>query len=134
MNRLKYVISILVLSLSTVACNPATTVSADKPSPAITSSDATGLLLNTERSLPLGANEVSSIWSQTCALCHANGEGGAPRIGVSADWEPRLAQGKAVLMAHTIEGYNDMPPLGYCMSCDREEFSALIDFMTGESP
>jgi cytochrome c5 len=26
-----------------------------------------------------------------------------------------------------------MPPLGYCMSCEREDFIAMIDFMAGES-
>jgi len=35
-------------------------------------------------------------------------------------------------MAHTIEGFNNMPPLGYCMSCEQEDFEMLIDFMTGE--
>ena len=47
------------------------------------------------------------------------------------EWQPRLAQGKDVLISHTIEGFNDMPSLGYCMSCEREDFEAMIDFMSG---
>ena len=70
-------------------------------------------------------------WSRGCALCHLSGIGGAPRIGDAEDWRPRVAQGKDVLLAHTIEGLNNMPPLGYCMSCEREDFSLLIDFMSG---
>ncbi len=43
-------------------------------------------------------------------------------------------QGADVLLAHTVEGLNDMPPLGYCMSCEREDFIAMIDFMAGGTP
>ena len=70
-------------------------------------------------------------WSRSCALCHVNGEAGAPRVGHPEEWQPRLAQGKDVLISHTIEGFNDMPSLGYCMSCEREDFEAMIDFMSG---
>ncbi|MEO2176444.1 MAG: c-type cytochrome [bacterium] len=75
-------------------------------------------------------------WAKSCALCHVDGVGGAPRTGVADDWTPRLAQGKQLLMEHTIEGFNNMPPLGYCMSCETDDFSTMIDFMTnttGES-
>ena len=73
-------------------------------------------------------------WARSCALCHISGVGGAPRVGVAEEWSTRLAQGKQLLMKHTIEGLNNMPPLGYCMSCEAEDFSVLIDFMSGESP
>ncbi len=72
-------------------------------------------------------------WSRSCALCHVNGEGGAPQVGHAAEWQPRLARGNDILLAHTLEGYNNMPPLGYCMGCSREEFAKLIAFMS-ESP
>ena len=54
---------------------------------------------------------------------------GAPRIANAADWQPRLVQGDAALLQHTLEGYHNMPPLGYCMACDTEDFRALIRFM-----
>jgi cytochrome c5 len=69
-------------------------------------------------------------WARTCALCHVNGEGGAPRFGDRDAWAPRLAQGEDVLLDHTINGYNNMPPLGYCMDCEREDLRAYIRFMT----
>ena len=72
---------------------------------------------------------VMDKWTRSCALCHVNGEGGAPRVGVVEEWQPRLAQGREVLLTHTIEGFNSMPPLGYCMACERDDFDALIDFM-----
>ena len=74
---------------------------------------------------------VMRKWSRSCALCHVDGNGGAPRIGHPEEWQPRLDQGQDVLLRHTVEGFNKMPPLGYCMSCDAEDFRALIDFMAG---
>ncbi len=70
-------------------------------------------------------------WARTCAMCHVRGEGGAPKIGDAAAWEPRLAQGEALILEHTINGFNNMPPLGYCMDCEREDLRAYIRFMSG---
>jgi cytochrome c5 len=77
---------------------------------------------------------VMQKWTKSCALCHIGGVGGAPRVGFAEEWHPRLLKGKTALLKHTIEGFNNMPPLGYCMSCEEEDFVALIDFMLGESP
>ena len=68
-------------------------------------------------------------WSHSCALCHVTGNGGAPRIGHPEDWAPRLVRGRQSLLDHAIEGFNNMPPLGYCMSCERDDLRALIEFM-----
>lgn len=72
-------------------------------------------------------------WARSCALCHVRGEGGAPPAGDAAAWAPRLAKGEDTLLRHTIEGFNNMPPLGYCMDCSRDDFRRLIRFMAGES-
>ncbi len=70
-------------------------------------------------------------WGRSCAICHVNGEGGAPRVGDAEDWNERLQQGEEVLLAHTVEGFNNMPPLGYCMDCEEQDLRALIRFMAG---
>jgi len=72
-------------------------------------------------------------WLRSCALCHVTGVGGAPLVGNVEQWQERVEQGRELLLAHTIEGFNAMPPLGYCMSCEREDFSAMIDFMAGDA-
>ena len=72
------------------------------------------------------------LWSRSCALCHVDGNAGAPRLGHAEEWQPRLAQGREMLLQHTIEGLNSMPPLGYCMACEREDFIAMIDFMIAD--
>ncbi len=33
-------------------------------------------------------------------------------------------------MQHAVEGYNNMPPLGYCQACEREDLRALIKLMS----
>ena len=70
------------------------------------------------------------LWADNCALCHVDGTAMAPRVGDAQAWLPRLAQGKDALLKHTLEGLNDMPPLGYCMACERTDFMAMIDFMS----
>jgi len=77
--------------------------------------------------------DLIAQWTRSCALCHVNGEGGAPRLGDAEAWAPRLAQGEAVLLKHTLEGLNNMPPLGYCMDCEEQDFRRLIRFMGGSS-
>lgn len=99
--------------------------------PLLSDSDSTSTPLNSML-IPKRVEDVGSKWARTCALCHATGVGGAPRLGIWEEWRPRFEKGKELLLTHTIEGFNDMPPLGYCMSCDRDDFLSLIDFMTGE--
>jgi cytochrome c5 len=41
-----------------------------------------------------------------CAACHGAGIAGAPKVGDKAAWGPRMAQGKATLYKHAIEGFN----------------------------
>ncbi len=69
-------------------------------------------------------------WSRSCAQCHVAGQAGAPRIGNEAEWAPRIEKGQATLLKHTIEGVNMMPALGYCMSCEKSDFIAMIEFMS----
>ncbi|MEE4361906.1 MAG: c-type cytochrome [Pseudomonadales bacterium] len=74
-----------------------------------------------------------SLWARSCALCHVDGTGGAPRFANQEDWAERRAQGEAVLLAHTLAGHRNMPPLGYCMDCTAEDFVRLIRFMVPEA-
>ena len=74
---------------------------------------------------------VMSKWARSCALCHITGEAGAPVVGDTADWQRRLAQGEQSILQRVIEGYNSMPPLGYCMACEEDDFRAMIGYMAG---
>lgn len=74
---------------------------------------------------------VLEKWSRSCSLCHVNGEGGAPRVGQTGEWQDRLEQEETVLLDHMVQGYNNMPPLGYCMDCSKSDFLVLTKFMAG---
>ena len=78
-----------------------------------------------------------AIYSRSCALCHATGTAGAPRLGDKADWEPRLAQGMDVIHRHAIEGFTGrkgiMPPRGGAASLTDDEVKAAADFMAGNT-
>jgi len=76
--------------------------------------------------------EVQQKWARSCALCHVNGEGGAPKMGDVEAWTERRKAGDAMLMQHTIEGFNRMPALGYCMDCELSDFAAMINMMAGK--
>ena len=125
MSGSKYAISFcsLTLILGLSACDPSATVNETA-----STSDATAI--TTTMSAPQADERVMQMWSQSCALCHVNGNGGAPHVGNADEWLPRLAQGEDVLLTHTLDGLNNMPPLGYCMACEREDFVAMINFMT----
>lgn len=69
------------------------------------------------------------IYNRSCISCHAAGSGGAPRTGDQAAWQPRIAKGMEVLIAHTMEGFNGMPPKGMCMDCTAEQMEPLIRYM-----
>ena len=73
---------------------------------------------------------IGELWVRSCAFCHVDGNAGAPLVGDAEAWGPRLAQGKDVLVDNTINGIGNMPPLGYCMACERQDFLALIELMT----
>ena len=65
--------------------------------------------------LPVPKN-AEELYNAVCSTCHAQGIGGAPRIGDKAAWEPRIAQGKDTLYKHSVEGFQGsagvMPPKG----------------------
>ena len=75
--------------------------------------------------------EAMQKWARSCAMCHVNGEGGAPTVGNSTDWQARIAKGQTALLSHTLQGFKRMPPLGYCMDCSNTDFAILIEFMSG---
>ena len=126
----------MLLAFALVACDsqpsadPAAEVAA-RESAAGTQSAGTATITATATATGLDA-AVMQKWSRSCALCHVTGNAGAPRVGNAGEWQERRMQGADVLLAHTVEGFNDMPPLGYCMSCERGDFIAMINFMAGD--
>lgn len=69
------------------------------------------------------------VYAQTCAMCHANGVGGAPRPGRAADWAERKPSGTAELLVSVLRGKGGMPPKGGNASLTRDEAYVAMDFM-----
>lgn len=77
------------------------------------------------------ATRIGALWARSCALCHVDGNAGAPIVGDVEAWAPRIAKGRDALVSSTLDGLANMPPLGYCMACTRTDFEALIDMTIG---
>lgn len=71
----------------------------------------------------------SKLFSQACADCHLREGVSVPVLGEDADWEKRRARGFESLLASTINGVGNMPPLGTCSACTEDDFRALISFL-----
>lgn len=76
-------------------------------------------------------DELMGKWSRSCALCHITGEAGAPVVGDTIEWQRRLQQGEEAILNNVLEGFNSMPPLGYCMACEISDFRAMVAYMAG---
>jgi len=70
-------------------------------------------------------------YQETCVVCHGEGVGGAPRLGIAEDWTRRLEYGIEDVYYNTIDGLGGMPPRGTCMNCSDDQLKAVVDFMLG---
>jgi cytochrome c len=79
----------------------------------------------------------SGIYDRHCALCHADGIGGAPRSGDGEAWASRIDQGVETLYMHAIEGYTGedgiMPPKGGFVNLPDEEVRLAVDYIVEQS-
>jgi cytochrome c5 len=80
-----------------------------------------------------GPKSGEEIYNSNCVACHGTGAAGAPKVGDSAAWAPRIAQGKDKLLANATNGLNAMPPKGLCMACSEAELQGAIEYMVSQS-
>jgi cytochrome c5 len=77
------------------------------------------------------------VYNAACVACHGAGIGGAPKLGDTAAWTGRLAQGTDVLTDHVINGYTGdagyMPPKGGRVDLSDEEIIAAMNYLLDES-
>ena len=76
------------------------------------------------------------VYKKTCSVCHAAGVAGAPKLNDKADWQPRIAQGNAVLYGHAIKGFTGakgvMPPKGGNPALSDADLQAAVDYMVAQ--
>ena len=80
-----------------------------------------------------GPRSGEDVFNAHCAACHGTGAAGAPKVGDSAAWAPRAAQGVDTLLTHATNGLNAMPPKGTCAECSSEELKNAIEYMLSKS-
>ncbi len=86
--------------------------------------------------LPVAANAERTgeeLYNTKCAVCHASGVAGAPKLGDAAAWAPRASMGAEYLLNSATKGINAMPPKGTCMDCTDTELAAAIEHMVSNS-
>lgn len=59
---------------------------------------------------PLRGGEA--VYQGQCAACHASGAAGAPKLGDTAGWAPRIQTGFEALVHSALKGKGAMPPQG----------------------
>ncbi|MDO6824142.1 cytochrome c5 family protein [Marinobacter sp. 1_MG-2023] len=80
-----------------------------------------------------GPRSGSEVYDAVCMACHTTGAAGAPVIGDTGAWAPRIDQGIETLISHALNGLNAMPAKGGCASCPDEEITAAVEHMVAES-
>lgn len=73
------------------------------------------------------------VFNQVCAACHTQGMLGAPKFGKTADWAPRIKEGKVDLIAEAYMGVRLMPPKGGQPDLSLKEFSSAVIYMTNHA-
>lgn len=80
-----------------------------------------------------GSRSGKEIYDASCFACHATGAAGAPKLGDTAAWAPRIEKGMDTLMNHAINGFNAMPPRGTCGNCSDDDLKLAVEYMIDNS-
>lgn len=78
--------------------------------------------------------EGEKIFKTNCIACHGSGIAGSPKIGEKADWDKRIAKGKAVLIDHAINGFRGeegyyMPAKGGSKDLSDQQVANVVEYM-----
>lgn len=79
------------------------------------------------------ARSGQEIYQSTCFACHGTGAAGAPKLGDTAAWAPRISQGIDTLLSNAINGLRAMPARGTCANCSDDDLKAAIEYMVENS-
>jgi cytochrome c5 len=78
------------------------------------------------------------VYNAACIACHAPpGLNGAPPLGDTAAWAPRIAQGIDTLHQHALSGFQGekgfMPQKGGRVDLSDAEIMGAVDYMVGQA-
>jgi cytochrome c5 len=76
---------------------------------------------------------LKALFDRSCKNCHGVAGNGAPLVGQTSAWAPRIAaRGPEGLLASVKTGRNAMPPRGLCPDCTDDDYRAIIAFMSAK--
>jgi|ERR1035437_6601853 cytochrome c5 len=78
------------------------------------------------------ADEGKATFDKVCAVCHAKGLMGAPKLGDKSMWEPLIKKGGAALTASVIAGKGVMAPRAGVASLSDADIKAAVDYMINQ--
>ncbi|OZA44004.1 MAG: cytochrome c5 family protein [Hydrogenophilales bacterium 17-61-76] len=74
-----------------------------------------------------------AVYTANCAVCHAAGVAGAPKLGDKAAWAPRLGQGFDGLYKSALNGKNAMPAKGGNPALPEADLANAVGYMLVEA-
>ena len=74
-----------------------------------------------------------ATYKDACAVCHAAGIAGAPKLGDKAAWAPRIATGNDALYTTALKGKGAMPAKGGRADISDDDVKATVDYMVEQS-
>lgn len=80
-----------------------------------------------------GAREGHQVFSEACAICHASGRDGAPKLGDAKAWSARAQRGLSSLTESALAGVRKMPPHGGKLELNDLELRRGIAYMVNQS-
>ncbi|GGI19424.1 c-type cytochrome [Oxalicibacterium faecigallinarum] len=86
-----------------------------------------------EENAPQVLKTGEEVYKMACAMCHAAGVAGAPKLGDAAAWKDRIAQGYDTLVKHAIEGIRMMPAKGGHPELDDKEVALATVMMANNA-
>lgn len=91
------------------------------------------VLANASASMAGGAEKTpADLYTGACLACHSSGVAGAPKVGDSAAWESRLANGLDAVVESAIAGKGAMPPNGGS-AYSADQIRTVVEYMLAES-
>jgi len=79
------------------------------------------------------AAATDPVYQQVCAVCHAAGVAGAPKVGDTEKWAPLIAEGQVILTAYGYVGIRAMPAKGGKPDLSLKDFAGALVHMVNQS-
>jgi cytochrome c5 len=83
----------------------------------------------TSKTRPAGPMTGEQVVKMQCSKCHEKGVGGAPKIGDTQAWIPRLKNGLDATVLSAANGHGGMPARGGMASLSDAELRGAITYM-----